>query len=144
YGEKMGFRPLGLEPVAVGVSSDADHTITPSEEGPREAMRTCLSRANVSASEIRSWDLHATATPGDSQELSNLQSVVSKSAVVSARKGTFGHGMGVGGGWVLTAQHLGVARGRLHKTALTPHELHPSIKGMDQALVLDQPVEIEP
>jgi len=144
YGKKMGFRPLGLEPVAVGVSSDADHIITPSEEGPREAMRSCLSRAKINPAEICSWDLHATATPGDSQELSNLQSVVSKAAVVSARKGTFGHGMGVGGGWELTAQHLGVARGRLHQTALTPQELHPSIKEMDQALVLDRPVEIEP
>lgn len=142
YGRKMGFTPLGLEPVAVGVSSDADHIITPSEEGPREAMRSSLSQAGIAPEAIRSWDLHATATPGDSQELANLQSVIPKTAVVSARKGTFGHGMGVGGGWELTAQHLGVAQGRLHKTDLSASEVHPSILTMGQALVLDEPVPI--
>ncbi len=29
-----GFRPIGLEPIAVGVSADAEHIITPSEDGP--------------------------------------------------------------------------------------------------------------
>jgi 3-oxoacyl-[acyl-carrier-protein] synthase II len=144
YGRKMGWKPLGLEPVAVGVSSDADHIITPSEEGPREAMRSSLAQAGIAPDAIRSWDLHATATPGDSQELANLQSVIDKSAVVSARKGTFGHGMGVGGGWELTAQHLGVAQGKLHKTELTLSEVHPSIVEMGQALVLDKPVPVAP
>lgn len=144
YGKKLGLRPIGLEPLSVGVTSDADHIITPSEEGPREAMNQSLKKAGVDASEIRSWDLHATATPGDYLELSNLQSVVGKNTVVTARKGTFGHGMGVGGGWELTAQHLGTARGRLHKTALSKDELHEQISSMSQALVLDDPVDIEP
>ncbi len=144
YGKKMGFKPLGLEPVAVGVTSDADHIITPSEEGPRKAMRASLELARIAPQQICSWDLHATATPGDSQELSNLQSVIDKTALVSARKGTFGHGMGVGGGWELTAQHLGVARGKLHKTDLSEAEVHPTIKEMGQALVLDAPVDISP
>lgn len=144
YGREMGFTPIGLEPVAVGVSSDADHIITPSEEGPREAMRSSLSQAGIAPEAICSWDLHATATPGDSQELANLQSVIEKTAVVSARKGTFGHGMGVGGGWELTAQHLGVAQGKLHKTELTTAEVHPSILEMGQCLVLDEPVPLAP
>lgn len=144
YGKKMGFQPLGLEPVSVGVSSDADHIITPSEEGPRAAMRSSLKEAHVAAEEIRSWDLHATATPGDFQEVANLQSIVEKSAYVTARKGTFGHGMGVGGGWELTAQHLGVRRGKLHKTSLTKEELHPSIAEMNQSLVLSEPVSVAP
>jgi 3-oxoacyl-(acyl-carrier-protein) synthase len=144
YGKSLGFRPLGLEPVAVGVSSDADHIITPSEEGPRAAMRASLKEANVAPSDVRSWDLHATATPGDFQELSNLQSVIEKSAHVTARKGTFGHGMGVGGGWELTAQHLGVVRGKLHKTSLAREDLHPSIADMNQSLVLSESVSVEP
>lgn len=138
YGRKKGFRPLGLEPLAVGVSSDADHIITPSEEGPRAAMRAALSRAQVEAEDVVSWDLHATATPGDYQEIENLQTVVPKTTLVSARKGTFGHGMGVGGGWELTAQYLGVASGRVYPTPLAERELHPSIKTLGQRLVFDK------
>jgi 3-oxoacyl-(acyl-carrier-protein) synthase len=83
------------------------------------------------------------ATPGDFLELTNLQTIVDQSAVVSARKGTFGHGMSVGGGWELTAQYIGMARGKLHPTALSLAELHPSLAEMGQALVLDEAVEIE-
>lgn len=144
YGKKLGFKPVGIEPLAVGVSSDADHIITPSEEGPRTAMQQSLAAASVEPQSIQSWDLHATATPGDFQELSNLQSVVAKSAVVSARKGTFGHGMGVGGGWELTAQYLGAARGKLHPTALAPSELHPCLKEMGQELVYNEAKPIGP
>ncbi len=43
-----GFTPLGLEPVAVGVTSDADHIITPSKEGPSESMRIAMNGAGVS------------------------------------------------------------------------------------------------
>lgn len=144
YCESLGLKPLGLEPVAVGVSSDADHIITPSEEGPRSAMQQGLKSAQVDASSIRSWDLHATATPGDFQELSNLQSIVGKETIVTARKGTFGHGMGVGGGWELTAQYLGVARGKLHRTALSQAELHPCLAEMGQELVFDEARSIQP
>ncbi len=144
YGKKKGFIPVGLEPLAVGVSSDADHIITPSEEGPRDAMRQALRDAGVAAEDICSWDLHATATPGDFQELENLQSVIKKSAPVTARKGTFGHGMGVGGGWELTAQHIGTARGKLHTTSLQQDEVHPSLAQMGQSLVLDHPVAFKP
>ena len=37
-------KPLGMEPLAVGVTSDADHIITPSKEGPMEAMRQAFER----------------------------------------------------------------------------------------------------
>ncbi len=142
YGEKMGFTKLGLEPVSVGTSSDADHIITPSEEGPRTAMQSALAQAKVNPAEVQSWDLHATATPGDAQELSNLQSIVDKSALVTARKGTFGHGMGVGGGWELTAQYLGVARGKLHPTSLSTTELNATLAEMGQNLVYDEAVKV--
>ncbi len=135
YGQSLGFRPLGIEPRAVGLSSDADHIITPSVEGPRQAMKQALARSGVDGSELVSWDLHATATPGDYQELSNLEGVVPKDAAVTARKGTFGHGMGVGGGWELTAQYIGMARGRLAPTTLADGEAHPSIERLGQRLV---------
>ena len=64
-----GFRPLGMEPIAVGVSSDADHIITPTLAGrPRPSSRRWPPPA-PSAGDIGTWDLHATATPGDYQEV---------------------------------------------------------------------------
>jgi 3-oxoacyl-(acyl-carrier-protein) synthase len=142
YGRSLGFRPLGLEPVAVGVSADADHIITPSAEGPRAAMLQALRRADTPPEAVGSWDLHATATPGDYLELANLQTVVPKEVLVTARKGTFGHGMGVGGGWELTAQYLGCARGKLHPTTLSEADVHESIQRLGQELVYDRPVEL--
>ena len=127
YARSKGFKALGLEPLAVGVSADAEHIITPSKEGPRCAMHAALDAAHTSPAELGSWDLHATATPGDFQELENLQTVIPKHVAVTARKGTFGHGMGVGGGWELTAQYLGYERGHIFPTPLDPDEVHPAI-----------------
>jgi 3-oxoacyl-(acyl-carrier-protein) synthase len=98
--------------------------------------------AHLSPEQVVSWDLHATATPGDFQEVENLQTIVSKHTLVSARKGTFGHGMGVGGGWELTAQYMGMARGKLYATTLQKSDLHPSISALEQEMVLDKPVPV--
>ncbi len=141
YALAQGFKPLGLEPVAVGTSADADHIITPSKEGPQAAMRAALDLAGVRPEQLGSWDLHATATPGDFQELENLQQVIPRDVLVSARKGTFGHGMGVGGGWELTAQYLGYERGVLFPTPLAPDEVHASIDELKQKLVFNRAVE---
>ena len=141
YALSKGFRPLGLEPVAVGVTADADHIITPSKDGPQRAMRQALEKSKIAPEAIGSWDLHATATPGDFQELENLQTIIPKGVAVTARKGTFGHGMGVGGGWELTAQYLGYERGMLFPTPLRPEEVHDSIQKLGQNLVFDRPVE---
>jgi 3-oxoacyl-(acyl-carrier-protein) synthase len=133
----LGFRPLGLEPVAVGVSSDADHIITPSKAGPREAIRQALALAGAPADEVDTWDLHATATPGDYQEVENLRDVLPESVLVSARKGTFGHGMGACGGWELTAQYLGAVRGRLYPTPAGAGELNSEIARLHRNFVFD-------
>jgi len=134
-----GFKPLGLEPVAVGVSSDADHIITPSAEGPREAIRQALELAGVDPAEIATWDLHATATPGDYQEVENLRGVLPESILVSARKGTFGHGMGASGGLELTAQYLGYERGELFPTPTAEGELNAEIAQVHRRFVFDRP-----
>jgi 3-oxoacyl-[acyl-carrier-protein] synthase II len=141
YAREKGFRRLGLEPMSVGVSADADHIITPSKDGPQRAMRAALAGAHTSADALGSWDLHATATPGDFQELENLQTVIPREVAVTARKGTFGHGMGVGGGWELTAQYLGYERGRIFPTPLGPDEVHASIGGLGQTLVYSTALE---
>jgi 3-oxoacyl-(acyl-carrier-protein) synthase len=133
----LGFRPLGLEPVAVGVSSDADHIITPSREGPTQAIRQAFALAGAPPEEIATWDLHATATPGDFQEVENLRSVVPASVLVSARKGTFGHGMGAAGGWELTAQYLGFESDTVFPTSIARSELHGEIAGLHTNFVFD-------
>jgi 3-oxoacyl-(acyl-carrier-protein) synthase len=132
-----GFRPLGMEPLAVGTSSDAEHIITPSREGPLAAISIALADAAAGPSAIGSWDLHATATPGDYLEVETLRSVVPGSVLVTARKGTFGHGMGASGGWELTAQYLGYERGALYPTPLAESELNPQIAGLDARIAFD-------
>ena len=122
----QGFRPLGMELIAVGTSSDAHHIITPSKGGPQLAIRAALE--SVQASEVTNWDMHATATPGDATEIEHSLELLHPDVVFTARKGTFGHGMSVGGGWELTAQHMGVSKGRLYPMSLTEGELHADVK----------------
>lgn len=139
YFRERGFRPLGLEILSVGVSSDADHIITPSKEGPIAAIRQALELAGLRPEEVATWDLHATATPGDFQEVENLREVLPESVLVTARKGTFGHGMGAAGGWELTAQHLAGERGRLYPTPLEEEELNPEIASRHRHYVFNRP-----
>ncbi len=140
YFTAKGFRPLGMEPVAVGVSSDADHIITPSVEGPTQAMLQAFQGAGIQPDEIGTWDLHATATPGDYQEVHNLRSIVPDSVLVTARKGTFGHGMSASGGWELTAQYLGYERGEIFPTPLSEKELNQQIAALHETFVCDKAV----
>lgn len=121
-----GFKPLGLEIVGVGTSSDAHHIITPSKGGPQLAMKQAMEE--VQAGDVTTWDMHATATPGDATEIEHSLEMLHPDVLFTARKGTFGHGMSVGGGWELTAQHIGVARGKLFPMALTEGELHADVK----------------
>jgi 3-oxoacyl-[acyl-carrier-protein] synthase II len=127
YLESQGMTPLGMEPISVGVSSDAHHIITPSIPGPQAAIRQALEEAHATPEQIATWDLHATATPGDYAEISTLRTMLPDSVMVTARKGTFGHGMSAGGGWELTAQYLGYASGHLFPTLLTEKSLNPAI-----------------
>jgi 3-oxoacyl-[acyl-carrier-protein] synthase II len=120
-----GFKPLGLEIVSVGSSSDAHHIITPSKAGPQLAIRQALE--GLETDQVATWDLHATATPGDATEIGHSLEMLHPDVVFTARKGTFGHGMSVGGGWELTAQHLGVSQGRLYPIPLTEGELHADV-----------------
>ena len=121
-----GFKPLGMEIVGVGTSADAHHIITPSKGGPQLAIKAALEE--VQTEDVRTWDMHATATPGDATEIENSLEMLHPDVIFTARKGTFGHGMSVGGGWELTAQHMGMARGKLFPMPLTEGELHADVK----------------
>jgi len=122
----QGFRPVGMEIVGVGTSSDAHHIITPSKGGPQLAIKEAMEE--VQATDVTTWDMHATATPGDATEIEHSLELLHPDVVFTARKGTFGHGMSVGGGWELTAQHLGMARGKLYPIPLTEGDLHADVK----------------
>ena len=128
YMTALGYEPVGLEILGVGVTSDAQHIITPSREGPLNAIRLAIDNADVAGQRFGTWDLHATATPGDYQEINTLREVFPNSLMITARKGAFGHGMSASGGWELTAQYLGLANGRLEPTPLTADAINPAIK----------------
>lgn len=136
-----GFKPLGMEPIAVGVTADADHIITPSKEGPTLAIREALAAAGCAPEDMGSWDLHATATPGDYLEVQNLRDVLPEQVLITARKGTFGHGMSAGGGWELTAQYLGYGQGKVFPTPLKEAELNKQISRVHGRFVFDEAVE---
>jgi 3-oxoacyl-(acyl-carrier-protein) synthase len=137
YMSAKGFKPLGMEPLSVGLSSDARHIITPSVDGPTAAIQQALTRAGVAPEAIGTWDLHATATPGDYTEVATMRSILPGSVLVTARKGTFGHGMSAGSGWELTAQYLGYEQGRLFPTPLSAANLNHTIQGIHDGFVFD-------
>jgi 3-oxoacyl-[acyl-carrier-protein] synthase II len=141
YMQAQGFRPLGMEPIGLGVSSDAHHIITPSLDGPAVAITQALQDAGATPGEVTTWDLHATATPGDYSEMTTLRSLFPGDLLVTARKGTFGHGMSAGGGWELTAQYLGYAEGRLFPTPLARGELNAAIARTHDRFVFDEPLD---
>jgi len=142
YMRAQGYQPLGMELVEVAISSDAEHIITPSKEGPRIAIRQALAEAGIEPEELATWDLHATATPGDYLEVEIAREFLPENAYLTARKGTFGHGMSVGGGWELTAQHLGAAEGVLYPTTLREEELNAEIKTLHSCYVFDRCVPL--
>lgn len=137
YMTAKGFQPLGMEPLSVGVSADADHIITPSKEGPTTSIQDALAMAGASPADLGTWDLHATATPGDYLEVETLRGVLPESVLITARKGVFGHGMSAGGGWELTAQYLGYAKGSLAPTPLGEGELNQEIAKLHERFVFD-------
>lgn len=139
----LGMKPLGLEIVGAAINSDADHIITPSKDGPRAVIRAALADAGSKPDEVATWDMHATATPGDWTELQNALSVFPGTTRLTARKGSFGHGMSVCGGWELTAQHMGFAKGVLHPVDLEQEEIHPQMRRYGESLVQRELVEAE-
>jgi 3-oxoacyl-[acyl-carrier-protein] synthase II len=101
------------------------------------AIHQALAEAGVAAEDIASWDLHATATPGDFSEVETLASVLPQTVLATARKGTFGHGMSVGGAWELTAQYLGYQDGMLFPTPLDAADLNPTIANLHPRFVFN-------
>lgn len=144
YMTAQGYKPLGLEILGIGITSDAQHIITPSKEGPLNAIRLAVEDAGAEHPEFGTWDLHATATPGDYQEVNTLRELFPNHLLITARKGIFGHGMAASGGWELTAQYLGLMAGQLAPTPLTEALINPAIHDAPYDYVYDQPRDAPP
>lgn len=125
---ERGLAPIAPEIAAVTVSSDAEHIITPSAEGPKNAIRAALGQADATPASIGVWDMHATGTPGDLAELRLIGEFLGPRTQLSARKGIFGHGMANAGGWELTALALDVMNGRSGPTGIPRKALHPAVE----------------
>ena len=144
--EKLGQKSLGIEILGVGLSSDAEHIITPSLEGPKLCIRDAFDLANIKPSDVHAWDMHATGTPGDWSEFKLIDNLPA-STIITARKGIFGHGMSTCGGWELTAQ-LFTTRKQGTKFTLTgsgieTSRVHPSIRELGRTIATDKPLTVE-
>ena len=133
----------GLEIVGAGLSADAHHIITPNAEGPRIAIDKAMTEAGVTTKDIATWDMHATATPGDWTELQTALAVFPEGTSFTARKGSFGHGMSVCGGWELTAQHMGISTGHIYPVDLSHEEIHEDIQLYRNSLITHEGKDFE-
>lgn len=144
----LGVKHMGVELLGAGLSSDAEHIITPSAEGPKHCIREAFAQCGLAPAAIGTWDLHATGTPGDWSELKLIEEFVPAHAVLTARKGLFGHGMSTCGGWELTAQVLGLTRESSTRCLIAPSGvaqsgIHPSIVAMGRRFAADAPAAID-
>ncbi|HUZ32984.1 MAG TPA: beta-ketoacyl-ACP synthase II [Xanthobacteraceae bacterium] len=93
YGELVGY----------GLSGDAYHITSPSEDGDGafRCMQAAMRRANVSASEIDYINAHGTSTPvGDEIELKAVERLIGNAAAsisMSSTKSSIGHLLGAAG-----------------------------------------------
>jgi 3-oxoacyl-(acyl-carrier-protein) synthase len=144
--EKLGQKSLGIEIMGVGLSSDAEHIITPSLEGPKLCIRDAFAQANITPADVHTWDMHATGTPGDWSEFKLIDNLPT-STIITARKGIFGHGMSTCGGWELTAQLLSTQKNgtkySLLGSGIENQKVHPSIRNVGRTLATDKPMTLE-
>ncbi len=92
YAELAGF----------GMSADAGHMTAPSMDGPRRAMLTALTNAQVNATDVQYLNAHGTSTPlGDLNECNAIKAALgdhAKKIVVNSTKSMTGHLLGGAGG----------------------------------------------
>jgi 3-oxoacyl-(acyl-carrier-protein) synthase len=144
--EKLGVKSLGIEVLGAGLSSDAEHIITPSAQGPKLSISDAFAHAGVEPADIKTWDMHATGTPGDWSEFSVIEDFVPLDAVITARKGIFGHGMSSCGAWELTAQVFGFRKEGtsyiVPPSGIPEASVHGSIIKLGRRIAMDKPVTI--
>ena len=109
------------EIVGFGMSSDANHIIQPSAEGPARAIRSALRDAEVQADCVGYINAHGTGTPSnDCTETTAIRAVFGAHAnqlAVSSTKSMHGHGLGAAGALEAAATALALRNGILPPTA---------------------------
>jgi 3-oxoacyl-[acyl-carrier-protein] synthase II len=125
---RRGLQPVGPVIEAIELSSDAEHIITPSREGPKAAIRAAFEACGAGRADIGVWDMHATGTPGDVTELALTREFVGEQTVLTARKGLYGHGMSNAAGWELTALAVDMLNGRTSPVGVEARDIHPTLR----------------
>jgi 3-oxoacyl-(acyl-carrier-protein) synthase len=125
---EQGLAPIGPSIDGVAISSDAEHIITPSASGPKNAIRSALEEAHADRNAIAMWDLHATGTPGDVSELKLARDFIGSDTAITARKGLFGHGMANAGGWEMTALAMCLADRVALPTGVPAESVHTALR----------------
>jgi 3-oxoacyl-(acyl-carrier-protein) synthase len=138
--EAQGLRPIGGYVDGIALSSDAEHIITPSKNGPRRAIARAYEEAGITGADVGVIDLHATGTPGDLNELALVDGFIGPATRITARKGQLGHGMANSGGWELTALALGLARGVALPTGISEAKLHARIARREALVTGEAPL----
>ena len=91
--------PILAEVVAYGFSSNGDHISVPNIDGPRRSLEMALNQANLSPSDIKYINAHATSTPvGDFNEAMAINEVFGDlRPFVGSTKSMTGHEMWMAG-----------------------------------------------
>ena len=142
YMLNKGLKPIGAEIMGLGLSSDADHIITPSPDGPKIAIERAIEDANIKKDDISMWSCHATATPGDINEVKLIQESLDKQVLLEARKGQFGHGMSAVGGWELTALLKELEQGTVFPTDLKKEKLNQEVTKINPNIIVDEAIPV--
>ncbi len=101
HAKKRGARIYG-EFIGYGMSADAHHITTPSQDGPRRAMLSALRDGQRNVDQVHYINAHGTSTPlGDKNETDAIKAAMGEHAykvVVNSTKSMTGHLLGAAGG----------------------------------------------
>ncbi len=101
YAKKRGAK-IYAEVTGYGVSADAHHMTSPSQEGPTYAMQMALNKAKINPEQVDYINAHGTSTPlGDANEIQAIKNVFgshSNKLSISSTKSMHGHALGGAGG----------------------------------------------
>jgi 3-oxoacyl-[acyl-carrier-protein] synthase II len=101
HAKKRGARIYG-EFIGYGMSADAHHITTPSQDGPKRAMLSALRDGNRNVDQVHYINAHGTSTPlGDKNETDAIKAAMGEHAykvVVNSTKSMTGHLLGAAGG----------------------------------------------
>lgn len=102
-----------------GMSGDAHHISSPSEDGdgPRRVMRAALKDAGIAPEQVAYVNAHGTSTPaGDRIECGAIKAVFGPHVKVSSTKSMTGHLLGAAGGLETIVSALALVSGQIPPT----------------------------